>query len=219
MNLNNPRHRKILLLLMLGSFLGLCCLSMSIFAQDLGIVGATYPIAETDFVTMAQQKIQEKLNHDDIQGWQIQQQEAIRVAADRPVPVEGLGPTIQARQWFWDPSFVIPYDVRSANHAIVIKAGTRFNPLEKHRLKNDLIFFNGDNPEQVAWAQKQNEALKGRVLLILVNGSLHEVQSHFPQKHVYFDQGGKLTQKLQITQIPAIVTQVGSQLEISEVKP
>jgi conjugal transfer pilus assembly protein TraW len=217
MNLNNPRHRKILLLLMLGSFLGVCCLS--IFAKDLGVVGSTYPIAETDFVTMAQQKIQEKLDHGGIQGWQIHQQESVRVAADRPVPVEGLRPTIQARRWLWDPSIVIPQDVRSANDVIVVKAGARFNPLEKTSLKNALIFLNGDDQEQLAWAQKQNQALKGQVLLILVNGSLHEVQSHFPQKHVYFDQGGQLTQKLQITQIPAIVTQVGSQLEISEVKP
>jgi conjugal transfer pilus assembly protein TraW len=217
MNLNNPRHRKILLLFMLGSFLGMCCLS--IFAKDLGVAGTTYLIAETDFVTMAQQKIQKKLGDGSLQGWQIQQQEAIRVAADRPIPVEGLRPTIQARQWVWDPSIVIPYDVRSANGVIVIKAGSRFNPLEKTRLKNALVFLNGDDPEQVSWAQKQNQALKGRVLLILVNGSLHEVQSHFPQKHVYFDQNGRLTQKLQITQIPAIVTQVGSQLEINEVKP
>jgi conjugal transfer pilus assembly protein TraW len=217
MNLNNHRHRKILLVLMLGSFLGVCCLS--IFAKDLGVVGSTYPIAETDFVTMAQQKIREQLGSDGLSGWQIQQQEAIRVAADHPVPVEGLRPTIQSHRRFWDPSIVIPYDVRSANGAIVVKAGTRFNPLEKNSLKNALIFFNGDDPEQVSWAQKQNQALKGRVLLILVNGSLSQVQSHFPQKHVYFDQGGRLTQKLQITQIPAIVTQVGSQLEISEVKP
>ncbi len=217
MNLNNPRHRKVLFLLVLGSFLSVCCLS--IFAKNLGVVGVTYPIAETDFVTMAQQKIREKLGSDGVSGWQIQQQEAVRVAADRPVSVEGLRPTIQARQWFWDPSIVIPHDVRSANGVMVVKAGTRFNPLEKNTLKNDLVFFNGDDPEQVSWAQKQNQALKGRVLLILVNGSLHEAQSHFPQKHVYFDQGGQLTQKLQITQIPAIVTQVGSQLEISEVKP
>ena len=59
MNLNNPRHRKVLLLLVLGSFLSVCCLS--IFAKDLGVVGMTYPIAETDFVTMAQQKIQRKI--------------------------------------------------------------------------------------------------------------------------------------------------------------
>lgn len=217
MNLNNPRHRKVLLLLVLGSFLSVCCLS--IFAKDLGVVGMTYPIAETDFVTMAQQKIQEKLGSDGLSGWQIQQQESVRVAADRPSPVEGLRPTIEARQWFWDPSIVIPHDVRSANGAMVVKAGTRFNPLEKTSLKNALVFLSGDDPKQVSWAQKQNQALKGRVLLILVNGSLSEIQSHFPQKHVYFDQGGQLTQKLQITQIPAIVTQVGSQLEISEVKP
>ena len=164
-------------------------------------------------------KYREKLDSGGLSGWQIQQQESVRVAADRPSPVEGLRPTIQTRRWFWDPSIVIPYDVRSANGSIVFKAGTRFNPLEKNSLKNALIFFNGDDPEQVIWAQKQNQALKGRVLLILVNGSLSEVQSHFPQKHVYFDQGGRLTQKLQITQIPAIVHQVGKQLEISEVKP
>ncbi len=103
--------------------------------------------------------------------------------------------------------------------SIVFKVGDRFNPLEKNSLKNALIFFNGDDPEQVTWAQKQNQTLKGRVLLILVNGSMSQVQSHFPQKHVYFDQGGRLTQKLQITQIPAVVEQVGKQLEISEVKP
>ncbi len=219
MNLNNPRHRKILLLWVLGGFLGICCLSISIFAQDLGVVGVTYPIAETDFVTMAQQKIQKKLDDGSLQGWQLQQQESVRVAADRPAPVGGLRSTIQARRWFWDPSIVIPHDVRSANGSIVVRASARFNPLEKNSLKNALIFFNGDDPEQVTWAQKQNQALKGQALLILVNGSMSQVQSHFPQKHVYFDQDGRLTQKLQITQIPAIVTQVGSQLEISEVKP
>ena len=218
MNLNNSCYRKILFLFALGCFVGIFCLS--IFAKDLGMIGVMYPIAETDFVTMAQKKIQEKLGSDGgISRWQIQQKESLRVAADRPTPVSGLISTIQVRQWFWDPSFVIPHNVRSANGAIVLKAGERFNPLEKVSLKNALIFFNGDDPQQLSWAQEQNKIFKGRVLLILVNGSLHEVQSYFPQKHVYFDQGGRLTQKLQITQVPAIVRQVGKQLEISEVKP
>lgn len=218
MNLNNPRHRKILLLWVLGSFLGVWCLS--IFAKDLGVVGSTYPVAETDFVTMAQSKLQAKLGSDGgIGRWQIQQQEMMRVAADRPVPVEGLRPTIQARRWFWNPSFVIPTDVRSANDAILLKAGSRFNPLDQVSLKNALIFFNGDDPKQIIWAQEENKALSGRVLLILVGGSMKEISAHFPQKHVYFDQGGRLTQKLQITQIPAVVRQVGKQVEISEVKP
>ena len=130
------------------------------------------------------EKNQEKLGRDGDGGigrWQIQQQESIRVAADRPAPVEGLRTTIEARHWLWNPSFVIPYNVRSANGAIVLKAGAQFNPLDKVSLKNNLIFFSGDDPAQLSWVQEQNKALKGRVLLILVNGSLGEVQAHFPQ--------------------------------------
>ena len=105
-------------------------------------------------------KYREKLGSDGISGWQIQQQESIRVAADRPSPVEGLRPTIQARRWFWDPSIVIPHDVRSANGSIVFKAGSRFNPLEKNNLKNDFIFFNGDDPEQVSLGEETKSSLE-----------------------------------------------------------
>lgn len=201
---------------MIGYYVLMC--PQSILAGDLGTIGTTYPIIETDFVVMAQKKVQEKLTGNDIHRWQVQQQESVRVAADRPSPVEGLHPTIQNRHWFWDPLFVIPRDVRSANGVIVLKAGSRFNPLEKIRLKSALIFFDGDDPEQVAWAKKRNQAFKGRVTLILINGSLHETLSQFPHKHVYFDQDGLITHKLQITQIPAIVTQEGNKLEIQEVK-
>lgn len=214
---NNQHGQKSLRRLMIG--LGVLMCSHSISAKDLGVMGATYPIAETDFVTMAQKKIQEEMNTDKESGWQDQQKASIMATADRPLAVPGLRPTIQNRHWFLDPSFVVPIDVRSANGSILMKAGSRFNPLEKINLKNALIFFDGDDPEQVAWAQKKNEALKGRDVLILVNGSLRAASLQLPHQRVYFDQGGRITQKLQITQVPAIVQQVGDQLEISEVTP
>lgn len=190
-----------------------------VFAQDLGSIGSVYSISETDFVLMAQKKIQEKLSGNNMSGWQAQQQELFRVAIDRPSPVHGLHPTILTRHWLWDPSFTIPYDVRAANGRILLKAGSRFNPLKKTSLKKALIFFDDDDPEQVTWVEEQNQAVKGKVLLILVNGSIRETASHFPRQRIYFDQGGLITQKLSITQIPAIVTQVNDQLEIQEVKP
>lgn len=191
----------------------------AIFAADLGVIGATYPIAETDFITMAQKKIQAQLNHDPLGRWRTQQQELIKAAIDRPSPLAELHPSYQTRHWFWDPSFLIPHDVRSANGSIVLKAGARFNPLEKIHLKVALIFFDGDDPQQVAWVQKQNRRLKNRVLLILVKGSIRTVSLQFPQKQVFFDQGGRLTQRLQITQTPAIVQQVGARLKVNEVIP
>ncbi len=191
---------------------------LPVFADDAKVIGPVYPITETDFIQMAQKKIQEKMIGDDSKSWQ-DQQRSMRVAADRPTPVLGLRPTIHSRRWLFDPSFVIPVDVRSANGSILMKVGSRFNPLEKINLKSALIFFDGDDPDQVAWAQRKNEALKGRDLLILINGSLHSASLQFPHQHVYFDQGGRITQKLQITHVPAIVRQVDHQLEISEVTP
>ncbi len=187
------------------------------FGNDLGSVGSVYSISETDFVLMAQKKIQEKLSGNNMSGWQAQQQEFFRVAVDRPSPVHGLRPTVLTRHWLWDPSFTIPYDVRAANGLILLKAGSRFNPLQKTSLKKALIFFDGDDPEQVTWVQEQNQ--KNQIILILVNGSIRETATHFPKQKVYFDQGGLITQKLGIAQIPAIVTQVKDQLEIQEVKP
>ncbi len=191
--------------------------ALPVVAKDLGTIGSVYSIDESDFIVMVQKKIQRNLTHNN--GWQAQQQESVRVAADRPLPVQGLHPTILTRQWLWDPSFVIPFDVRAANGVILLKAGSRFNPLEKTSLRKALIFIDGDDPEQITWAEEQNRAFKGQILLILVNGSIRETASHFPRQKIYFDQGGLITQKLHIAQIPAIVSQVKDQLEIQEVKP
>lgn len=211
---NHPRKR--LLQFVLGMSAGLCCLSL--FAKDLGTLGVTYPIAETNFITMAQKKMQATMSSSPGLNGQ-EQKAAILAAADRPDPVPGLHPTLHARHWLFDPSFTVPTDVRAADGRVLLKSGTPFNPLDKTRLTSALIFFDGDDPQQVAWVQKADTELKGRDLLILVQGSLHAVSSQFSNKRVYFDQGGWITQRLHITHVPAIVRQSGDQLEISEVIP
>ena len=112
---------------------------LPVFADDAKVIGPVYPITETDFIQMAQKKIQEKMSGEDGKSWQ-DQQRSIRVAADRPTPVLGLRPTIHSRRWLFDPSFVIPIDVRSANGPILLKSGSRFNPL-KSRIGISHCFF------------------------------------------------------------------------------
>ncbi len=191
---------------------------LPVFANDSKVIGPVYPITETDFIQMAQKKIQEKMSGEDGKSWQ-DQQKSIRVTVDRPTPVPGLRPTVHSRRWFFDPSFVIPVDVRSANGSILLKSGSRFNPLKITHWDKSLLFFDGDDSVQVSWAREQDKQLKGQDLLVLVNGSLQTLAQQFPNKHIYFDQGGRLTQRLQITHVPAIVQPIGDQLEISEVKP
>ena len=202
-------------------FLGVlfCALSGSAFAQNLGAIGTVYPIAETDFI----QQMQDHFKQKDWAHWRTQQTEMLQAAADRPTPVSGLHPALHTHHWLMDPSFVVPVDIRNAHGQVLLAAGSRWNPLKHVHWTHTLIFFDGDNPQQVAWAIALDQQLQGNDRLILVNGSLQETARQFTKQqtlkkpHLYFDQGGRLTQRLQITQTPATVTQVGEWLEVTEV--
>ena len=70
-----------------------------------------------------------------------------------------------------------------------------------------MLFIDGDDELQVKFA------LKGQAKIILVKGSPLKLQRK-EKIWIYFDQGGILTSKLGITQVPALVVQEGLQLKI-----
>jgi conjugal transfer pilus assembly protein TraW len=79
-------------------------------------------------------------------------------------------------------------------------------------LRADLLFLDGDDPAQVAWALKQDRQAK----LILVSGAPLELMKA-RQRRFYFDQGGKLTERFGISAVPARVRQQGRLLAVSEI--
>jgi conjugal transfer pilus assembly protein TraW len=212
-------------ILLTGSLLWiiLSVFCVTVWAKDLGTFGSVYPVAEPDFIQQLQATLQQKIEHGDLARWQSQQQAALQAALDRPPPVAGLSPALRTRHGFFDPSLIVPTDVRDANGHLLLAAGSRWNPLKQVHWSTTLIFFDGDNPQQVAWAAALDQQFKGRDRLILVKGSLRETTQYFrstkhhPAPPLYFDQGGRLTQRLQITHTPATVTQTGDRLEITEV--
>lgn len=189
----------------------------AIWAEDLGVIGTVYPIAETDFIQQIQKTIQQKTINGDLARWRSEQVEAFQAAMDRPTPVEGLSSALRTRTWLWDPSIILPTDVRDANGHLLLAAGSHFNPLTQIHTFTPLLFFDGDNPDQVAWAVSLNQQLHGQDHLILINGSLRKTASAFPNHPLYFDQNGRLVQRLGITHIPATVSRAGQRLAITEV--
>lgn len=189
-----------------------------IYAKDLGQIGHGYPIAETDFIEMAQTLIQNKMNRGEWRLGEAGDLRAIKNSADRPAAVPDLKPTQKPRQWLFDPSFVAPQNVTDAQGKLLFTAGSRVNPLTQWHWTKTLIFFDGDDPNQVEWLEKYNQKIKAQSLLILVQGSIHQTSLHFPHQKIYFDQGGKLVRRLGITQIPATVSSTSTALQITEVK-
>ncbi len=192
-------------------FLVLLVMSWSVMARDLGVFGPTFAIIEEDLLAVIQGRLN-KLEEEGLLA-KAQQQIQAKVLAKlkRPQKVDGITKTIKAREFFYDPSIVVPHDLKDHKGTVFQKAGTRINPLNLMQLRSDLIFIDGDDPLQVSWGMEQ------KAKIILVSGApIDLINKH--QQPFYFDQQGILVKKLGIAQVPARVSQAGQKLKVEELE-
>lgn len=184
-------------------------------AQDLGVRGPTYPIAEPDMLIMMETKAREFVESPRYEDWKKDIQERGRKAFSEPTPVPMSNwPT--HRRFIWDPSIVVVQDIRTPEGEVMVARGTRFNPLDVVSLEEPMVFFDGRDERQVQWARQKNAEQRSK--LILTGGSWVELSRQLGVR-VYFDQHGSITEKMGITSVPAIARQAGSVLEIEEGVP
>lgn len=187
-------------------------------AHDLGVVGKIYPIKETDLLELIQTRIVTMQKNGDWQKLQDQAKARVAKQIDRPQAISNIHRTVIAKSWRYDPSILVPYDLKDTDGNVFAKAGTRINPLSFTKLHTALVFYDGDDKEQVDWVKQINKKYDGKTKLILVNGSIVEQEKTFHQP-IYFDQQGRLTTTFHITQVPSIVYQDGMELVIAEITP
>lgn len=181
-------------------------------ARDYGQQGAVFPIIERDLLEQIQSRLiaMEKSGETARLNEELKRRTAARV--NRPDPVAGIARAIVGRSWSFDPTITLAADIRGAKGELIHPAGTRVNPLDSVSLRADLLFLDGDDAAQVAWALKQDRQAK----LILVRGAPLELMKA-RQRRFYFDQGGKLTERFGIRAVPARVRQQGRLLAVSEI--
>jgi conjugal transfer pilus assembly protein TraW len=191
-------------------------LAFNIGAQDLGVIGPVYPIAEPSLLEV----ILTKLRHAESTGvlGQLQRdaQTRIRRGIEQPESITNVSKTTKPRTHYYDPSLVIPYAISDAEGRIIIAPGTTVNPLDTVSLSKHLLFFDARDADQVKRARALLDQHHGKVKLILTGGSYLDLMKHWKQP-VFFDQQGLLTTKLRIQQVPALVYQDGKRLRIDEI--
>lgn len=200
--------------LLVGLFL---CFSQTSLAKDLGIIGQTYPIVETDFLEWIKSKLLVMQQNGELSS---AQQQLLRNAKEymvRPKPVVIVTRATENHSFTYDPSVVVPYDITDHLGNIIYHAGTRVNPLQKMPLSKALLFFDSDDAEQCHWAQQIDSELKGKDKVILVKGDVIAQQKVW-QRTIYFDQQGLITKRLGIQHVPVIVSQQDDHLLIREIK-
>lgn len=186
----------------------------SLRAADYGQMGQTFPIIETDLLSTIETRLRTLEANGGIERMQRQMQEQAVASVRRPKPVDGMTPALTKREWLFDPSIVTEDDIVDAKGNLIAARGTRVNPLDMVQLSQALVFVDGDNAAELAWAVRTWSDARAKI--IFVSGSPFDAMKPW-QRRFYFDQGGTLTAKFGIRHTPAVVSAAGENLKISEV--
>ncbi len=197
----------------LAAFLGL---APAAYAENLGAIGPTYPIAEKNLLEVIMSRLRAKEASGELKRLEQEARDRASVAVNSPKPVAGLRRAEAPRTFYFDPSFTLQTNVVDERGAVLFPAGTRKNPLEVVSLSKHLLFFDARDPRQVERARELIDRYQGKVKPILVGGSYLDLMKRW-NKQVFYDQDGTLVRKFGITAVPAIVSQEGQRLRIDEV--
>ena len=183
-------------------------------ARDYGQHGTHFKIIETDLLEQIANRLSSMQKNGDIERLNRNLKARTIARVNRPAPVAGLVSATDARSRLFDPSITIQADIRGADGRIIWPKGTRVNPLDTVPLRAPLIFLDGDDVRQLAWALgfKSRHPAK----LILTNGAPLDIMKA-RQRRFFFDQGGKLVQHFGIRVLPSVIDQQGQSLRIREV--
>ena len=196
--------------------LALAIAALPATAKDLGVRGATWPVAEPDLLI----EIEARLLQMQRSGELARLEEDARIRARRqleePAPVPGIAPATQERSRPFDPTIVVSRDIRTPDGALIAAAGTRVNPMEHLPLTRALLFIDGRRDAEIAWALKRMESgdRPGKIVL-LAGRPLDLMRRH--RRPFFFDTGGRLAARFGIAATPTLVERDGSRLRLTEI--
>ena len=143
-------------------------------ADDLGVIGPVYPIAEKDLLASIETKLRAKERSGELAAIQAQAKKRAIKTIEEPQPVADLGKAQKARTYYYDPSVIVPYPITDDAGRVLVAAGTRVNPLDTVTLSRRLLFFDARDPQQVRTAKALIDGEGGRVKPIVTGRLVHE---------------------------------------------
>jgi conjugal transfer pilus assembly protein TraW len=196
--------------------LSLFCEAVS--AENLGVRGAVFLVAEPDLFAKIAAKFERLEKSGEVDAVNERLNSRALAMAERPTHVEGIIATTAPRSFHYDPTVTLKEDIVTPGGQVIARAGERFNPLDYTPMRQHMIFFDGDDPVQVAWAKLEIGKSEALVSPILVAGPVLDLSRDWGRQ-VFFDQGGKLTGTFGVTQVPARISRDGDLLLVEEVAP
>lgn len=192
---------------------------VSVKAGDLGVVGNTFEISETDILSVIADRLRAAEREGRIDSLNQEFERRVRERVERPKPTH-LPFTVEPRSWLFDPSIRVDRDYSDHRGRVFARQGDRINPLERlPGFDRVMLFVDGDDRRQVDWAVEEMRRVgEHRARIVLVNGAPLELMRSRRVK-LYFDQEGLLVSHFKLQQTPARIQREGDKLRIEELKP
>ena len=190
----------------------LAALPVSVQAKDLGVRGATWPVAEPDLLAQIEARLVEMERSGALARLESAARDRARRRLEEPEPVAAIAPAREERSRLFDPAITVARDIRTHEGVLVAAAGTRVNPLERTTLARDLLFVDGRREAEIAWALAH---VRPATIVLLAGRPLDLMREY--RRPFFFDQGGRLAARFGIAATPSLVEQAGSRLRITEV--
>ena len=181
-------------------------------AADLGVRGQTWPVAEPDLLVEIEARLAGMERSGELARIEAQARARAGARLEEPDPVAGIAPARERRSRLFDPAIVVDRDIRSPDGTLIAAAGTRLDPLAGMTLARDLLFIDGRRKVEIAWALAHGRAAK---IVLLAGRPLDLARAE--GRPFFFDQGGRLAARFGLARTPALVTQSGSKLRITEI--
>ena len=124
----------------------------AVSAKDLGVRGATWPVAEPDLLEQIESRLLEMQRSGELERLETQARANARRKLEEPDPAPGIAPARERRSRLWDPAITVARDIRTPDGTLIAAAGMRVNPLERMTLVRDLLFVDGRREAEIAWA-------------------------------------------------------------------
>lgn len=202
----------------LASLLCLTVVPAFALASDLGVVGPIYEIAERDLIEVMKERFRRLEQTGEMRKLEERYKAKVVDAVERPRPIPGITETQTARTYFVDPTWTLDRNVVDEKGQVLFPAGTRVNPLDYAPLTQTLLFFDQRERSQVSFAKRFLAEAKARVKPILVGGEPLKLMRQW-KREVFYDQGGVLSRRFLLKQVPALITQDGNRLRVDEIRP
>ena len=181
-------------------------------ARDLGVRGATWPVAEPDLLEEIEARLLDMQQSGALARLQDEARTRARRTLEEPDPVPGIAPAKTERSRLFDPAITVAQDIRTPDGVLIAAAGTRIDPLTRLPLTRGLVFIDGRREAEIAWALAHDRPAK----IVLLAGRPLDLMRRY-RRPVFFDTGGRLAARFGIAATPTLLEQDGTQLRLTEI--